>query len=143
MQDNKLFIRGIAPSQEAANKAWDQAKLINPNLDDITLELQGVSQSPAQGAVAAGVRARSRARPTRSSPATRSQRSASNSTEMRMNTFVVILIWVSYSAQILFFGAEFTQVYADRFGSRIKPAKDARPVTEKRPAQDGARKKKR
>ena len=53
VQDNKLFIRGIAPSQEAANRVWDQAKLINPNLDDITLELQ-VSQSQAQGAVATG-----------------------------------------------------------------------------------------
>jgi nucleoid-associated protein YgaU len=53
VQDDKLFIRGIAPSQDAANKVWDQVKLINPNLDDITLELQ-VSQTQAQGAVATG-----------------------------------------------------------------------------------------
>ena len=53
VQDDKLFIRGIAPSQEAANKVWDQAKLVNPNLDDITLDLQ-VSQTQAQGAVATG-----------------------------------------------------------------------------------------
>ena len=31
------------------------------------------------------------------------------------------LVWVYYSAQILLFGAEFTQVYANEFGSRIEP----------------------
>jgi membrane protein len=30
---------------------------------------------------------------------------------------VLILIWIYYSAQIVFFGAEFTQVYARRYGS--------------------------
>jgi membrane protein len=50
---------------------------------------------------------------------------------------VVVLIWLYYSAQILFLGAEFTQVYAKRFGSQIKPAKDARPVTEEARAQQG------
>jgi membrane protein len=34
-------------------------------------------------------------------------------------SLVIILIWVYYSAQILFFGAEFTQVYAHRCGSRV------------------------
>ncbi len=32
-------------------------------------------------------------------------------------SIVVLLIWVYYSAQILFFGAEFTKIYAHRFGS--------------------------
>ncbi len=32
-------------------------------------------------------------------------------------SLVVLLIWVYYSAQILFFGAEFTQVYARSYGS--------------------------
>jgi len=32
-------------------------------------------------------------------------------------SLVVILLWVYYSAQILFFGAEFTQVYANMYGS--------------------------
>lgn len=36
-------------------------------------------------------------------------------------SFVVLLLWIYYSAQILLFGAEFTQVYANRFGSRIRP----------------------
>lgn len=31
---------------------------------------------------------------------------------------IVFLIWVYYSAQIMLFGAEFTRVYANRFGSR-------------------------
>lgn len=35
-------------------------------------------------------------------------------------SLVVILLWVYYSAQILFFGAEFTQVYANTYGSRIR-----------------------
>jgi membrane protein len=31
---------------------------------------------------------------------------------------VVFLVWVNYSAQIILLGAEFTHVYAQRFGSR-------------------------
>lgn len=34
-------------------------------------------------------------------------------------SLVVLLAWIYYSAQILFLGAEFTQVYAHRYGSRI------------------------
>jgi len=33
---------------------------------------------------------------------------------------VLILVWVYYSAQIFFLGAEFTYVYANRFGSRFR-----------------------
>lgn len=40
-------------------------------------------------------------------------------------SLVVLLLWVYYSAQILFFGAEFTQVWANRFGSHVAPDKDA------------------
>ena len=36
-------------------------------------------------------------------------------------SFVVLLLWIYYSSQILLFGAEFTQVYANRFGSDIRP----------------------
>jgi membrane protein len=38
---------------------------------------------------------------------------------------MVLLAWVYYSAQILFLGAEFTQVYAHRRGSRLRPARGA------------------
>jgi membrane protein len=41
---------------------------------------------------------------------------------------VVILVWVYYSAQILFFGAELTRAWAYQHGSRIAPAEDAMPI---------------
>jgi len=34
---------------------------------------------------------------------------------------IILLLWVFYSAQILFYGAELTQVYGRRFGSQIQP----------------------
>jgi membrane protein len=40
-------------------------------------------------------------------------------------SLVVLVVWVYYSAQILFLGAEFTQVYARRFGTRILPNENA------------------
>ncbi|MBW4564767.1 MAG: YihY/virulence factor BrkB family protein [Mojavia pulchra JT2-VF2] len=43
-------------------------------------------------------------------------------------SLVVILAWIYYAAQILFFGAEFTQVYARRYGSGIVPTKNAMPL---------------
>jgi membrane protein len=36
-------------------------------------------------------------------------------------SLVVLLIWIYYSAQILFFGAELTQVYTRRYGSLFDP----------------------
>jgi membrane protein len=36
-------------------------------------------------------------------------------------SLVLLLVWIYYSAQILFFGAEFTQVYANNYGSKILP----------------------
>ncbi len=53
VQDNKLFIRGIAPSEDAKNKFWDQVKLVNPNADDITADIS-VDTSRAMGAAAGG-----------------------------------------------------------------------------------------
>src|SRR5215204_4692493 len=53
VQDNKLFIRAIAPSDEAKNKFWDQIKLVNPSQDDITAEIS-VDTSRAMGAAAGG-----------------------------------------------------------------------------------------
>lgn len=32
-------------------------------------------------------------------------------------SLIIILLWIFYSAQILFFGAEFIQVFARRFGT--------------------------
>lgn len=36
-------------------------------------------------------------------------------------SLIVFLAWVFYSAQILLFGAEFTQVYARKYGRKIRP----------------------
>ena len=52
-------------------------------------------------------------------------------------SLIVILAWVYYAAQILFFGAEFTQVYARKYGSRIVPDKNAIPITDEARAQQG------
>src|SRR5205807_4834911 len=52
-------------------------------------------------------------------------------------SLVVFIVWVYYSGQILFLGAEFTKVYANRFGSRIRPAENAVPVTDEARAQQG------
>jgi nucleoid-associated protein YgaU len=53
VQDNKLFIRAIAPSDDAKNKFWDQIKLVNPNADDVTAEIS-VDSTRAMGAAAGG-----------------------------------------------------------------------------------------
>ncbi len=42
-----------------------------------------------------------------------------------VGSLAVFLIWVYYSAQILFLGAEFTQVYARHYGAGIQPAANA------------------
>ena len=64
-------------------------------------------------------------------------RSGISSTFGAAGSLVLILIWVYYSAQILFLGAEFTQVYATKYGSRIEPADNAVPVTADARAQQG------
>ena len=40
-------------------------------------------------------------------------------------SLIVFLAWVFYSAQILLFGAEFTQVYARKYGKKIRPNRHA------------------
>jgi hypothetical protein len=53
IQDNKLYIKGIAPSEDAKNKFWDQIKLVNPGADDVTAEIS-VDERRALGAAAGG-----------------------------------------------------------------------------------------
>jgi membrane protein len=69
-------------------------------------------------------------------------RSAPGSAYGAAGSFVIILLWIYYSAQILFFGAEFTQVYANKYGSHVAPAENAVPVTEEARAQQGIPRKK-
>ena len=40
----------------------------------------------------------------------------------------VLLVWIYYSAQIVLLGAEFTRVYANRFGARVQPSAEAVPA---------------
>jgi membrane protein len=49
-------------------------------------------------------------------------------------SLIVLFLLVYYSSKILFFGAEFTQVYANRFGSHVAPADNAVAV-QKHPEQ--------
>ncbi len=44
---------------------------------------------------------------------------------------VLIMLWVFYSCLIVFFGAEFTQVFARNFGSGIKPTSKAHRTVQK------------
>jgi membrane protein len=51
---------------------------------------------------------------------------------------VLVLLWVYYASCILFFGAEFTQVYArDSEGHRVAPSAGKVPVTKEARAQQG------
>ncbi|MDB5104938.1 MAG: ribonuclease [Fibrobacteres bacterium] len=43
-------------------------------------------------------------------------------------SLVIILIWIYYSSQILFYGAEFTKAYANKYGSRVAPTPNAEPM---------------
>lgn len=47
-------------------------------------------------------------------------RSSVSSTYGAAGSLVILLLWIYYSAQVLLLGAEFTQVYAARYGSRIR-----------------------
>jgi len=52
-------------------------------------------------------------------------------------SFVVLLVWIYYSAFIFLFGAEFTQVYARKFGAEIVPGDNAMFVNEAKRGQPG------
>ncbi len=43
-------------------------------------------------------------------------------------SLVIVLLWIYYSSQILFLGAEFTKVYASEYGSNIRPSRHAVPI---------------
>ena len=45
-------------------------------------------------------------------------------------SLVVLLIWIYYSAQIVYFGAEFTKVYARYRGHKVVPSENATPMTQ-------------
>ena len=47
------------------------------------------------------------------------------------SSLITLLLWIYYSSQILLFGAEFTQVYANRYGAGGKPSKHAVAIKER------------
>jgi membrane protein len=47
---------------------------------------------------------------------------STGSTYGAAGSLIVILVWIYYTAAILYFGAEFTQVYAEHYGIKIEPA---------------------
>jgi membrane protein len=52
----------------------------------------------------------------------------------RAGSLIAFLIWIYFSAQIFFLGAEFTHVYASELGSRTVPAPEPRTPTSPRSA---------
>lgn len=64
-------------------------------------------------------------------------RQATSSTYGAAGSVAVILLWIYYSSVILFFGAEFTKVYAVQTGTKVKPARYAETVTEKARQEQG------
>jgi nucleoid-associated protein YgaU len=46
VQDNKLFMRGAAPSEAIKNAMWNEIKAINPAYDDITADITVDSSLP-------------------------------------------------------------------------------------------------
>ena len=57
--------------------------------------------------------------------------SATSSTYGAAGSLIALLLWVYYTAAILYFGAEFTKAYADFYGKRIQPADFAVHVEQK------------
>ncbi len=47
------------------------------------------------------------------------------------SSLITLLLWIYYSSQILLFGAEFTQVYADEYGAPLEPNHYAVRITQK------------
>ncbi|MDQ1096697.1 MULTISPECIES: YihY/virulence factor BrkB family protein [Chryseobacterium] len=41
-------------------------------------------------------------------------------------TIILLLLWINYTCQIIFFGAEFTKVYAKTMGHELKPSRHAK-----------------
>ncbi|WP_299826307.1 YihY/virulence factor BrkB family protein [uncultured Pontibacter sp.] len=51
-------------------------------------------------------------------------------------SIILILVWIYYSSMIVFFGAEFTQQYAQKYGQRIRPKAHAVFVEEREITED-------
>jgi membrane protein len=65
--------------------------------------------------------------------------SSTSSSYGAAGSFVVLLLWIYYSAMIFLFGAEFTQVWARTFGKQIEPSAKAILVNDNKQGQPGNR----
>lgn len=59
------------------------------------------------------------------------QTTGTGSTYGAAGSLIVILVWIYYTSAILYFGAEFTKIYADKYGGRIEPAEYAVHIEQK------------
>lgn len=64
------------------------------------------------------------------------QTTGTGSTYGAAGSLMVILVWIYYTAAILYLGAEFTQAYAEKMGAEIRPADYAVHVEEKEIEED-------
>jgi nucleoid-associated protein YgaU len=58
VENNKLFLKGEAPSEQAKNQVWDQIKLVDPSFSDlmadITVDPNAPKPQAAQGPASGG-----------------------------------------------------------------------------------------
>ena len=52
VENDKLFIKGTAPSEQAKNEIWNQIKLVDPTFSDLTADIN--VEAPQQQAAAVG-----------------------------------------------------------------------------------------
>jgi membrane protein len=64
-------------------------------------------------------------------------RASTTSSYGAAGSVIIVLMWVYYASVILFFGAEFTQVYTRQTGAQVVPSEYAIPVTQQERAQQG------
>jgi membrane protein len=64
-------------------------------------------------------------------------RASTSSTYGAAGSVIIILMWVYYASVILFFGAEFTQVYAKQTGANVVPGEFGVRTTERERAEQG------
>lgn len=54
VENGKLFLRAIAPNQQAANRIWDAIKSVDPNASDMTADIQALAGGAGGAASAQG-----------------------------------------------------------------------------------------
>lgn len=58
VQDNKLFIKGAAPSEAVKNRVWDAIKQVDPSYSDLTADItidSSIPEPAMSGAAGGGV----------------------------------------------------------------------------------------